>query len=33
MKVGLDVTGLSDTEVVHLMQLIDDLKARHNEKE
>ena len=29
MKVGLDVTGLSDTEVAHLMQLIDDLKARH----
>lgn len=29
MKVGIDVTGLSDTEVGHLMLLIDDLKARH----
>jgi len=32
MKAGIDVTGLSDVEVAHLMLLIDDLKARHGEK-
>lgn len=33
MKVGIDVSGLSDLEIAHLMLLIDDLKARHSEKE
>lgn len=32
IKAGIDVTGLSENEIGHLMLLIDDLKA-HHEKE
>ena len=30
--VGLDVTGLSDNEIMHIMNFIDDLKAHHKKE-
>ena len=31
--VGLDITGLTEAEISHIMLLIDDLKMRHKEME